>query len=126
MSEISFSSKEKRMFSKAFFAAKRRALKKKIPFKISVKDILDAFESQLGRCYYSNLTMNIVKDRYGSLHDPYKMTIDCLIPVDGYVKGNIVWCLYCINSFKQRMSEKEMMVICHNMLVKEKKISIIE
>lgn len=121
MSEAFFSSKEKRMFSKAFLAAKRRAIKKNIPFKISAKDVFDAFKSQSGKCYYSNLTMNIIKNTNDSLHDPYKMTIDCLIPVDGYVKGNIVWCLYCINSFKQRMSEKEMMAICHNMLVKEKK-----
>ncbi len=121
MNDSLISSKEKRMFSKAFFAAKRRANKKSIPFKISVKDVFEAFENQGGKCYYSNIKMNIIKKNSNELHDPYKMTIDCIAPKNGYVKGNIVWCLYCINSFKQRMSEKEMMAICHNMLVKEKK-----
>jgi len=123
--DISISSKEKRMFSKAFFAAQRRAKKKNIPFKLSTKDIIEVFERQRGMCYYSDIKMNIIKNGKDSLHDPYKMTIDCLTPSFGYVKNNIVWCLYCVNSFKQRMSEKEMMNICHNMLVKEKKISII-
>jgi hypothetical protein len=50
------------------------------------------------------------------LHDPYKMTLDCLDPSKGYTSDNIVWCLYCVNSFKQRMQKKEMMQICLKML----------
>lgn len=104
------------MFQKAYRGAYRRALKKSLPFCLSVSDIKEAFDKQNGRCYYSGIEMHIKKKNTKELHDPYKMTLDCINPEKGYVAGNVVWCLYCINSFKQKMEKKEMMQICIRML----------
>lgn len=106
------------MFKKAFNAAKRRSLKKKIPFEISVQDILDIGLVQDGRCFYSNIDMHIVKSSE-SLHDPYKMTVDCKDQELGYVKSNIVLCLYCVNSLKQKMSYGEMLSICQKIVANQ-------
>jgi len=104
------------MFRKAFCAARRRAIKKNVPFDISVQDIADQHTDQHGRCYYSGIEMNIFK-RSTSLHDPYKMTIDCKDQDFGYVKSNIVLCLYCVNSLKQKMPYDEMLLICQKIVI---------
>jgi len=113
-----YNSKEKSMFKKALRAANRRAKKKSIPFDIEYADIVNIFERQDGKCFYSGLKLNIVKADKDNLHDPYKMSLDCLEPKYGYIKTNIVLCLYCINSFKQKMNKNEMMDICSKMLEK--------
>jgi hypothetical protein len=104
------------MFQKAYRAANRRALKRGIPFEISVDDIIHQYIDQDGKCFYSNLEMKISKDKGGALHDPYKMTLDCKDPMLGYKKQNIVWCIYCINSFKQRMPKEEVINICYSII----------
>jgi len=104
------------MFQKAYHAANRRSIKKKLPFEIFIGDIISKYIDQNGKCYYSNLDMRISKEEGGALHDPYKMTLDCKDPELGYVKENIVWCIYCVNSFKQRMQKEEIINICRNIL----------
>ena len=105
-----------RMFSKAYHAALRRATKKEIKFEISLEDIIEKFISQKGKCFYSNEPMLIKKENKNILHDPYKMTIDCIDSNIGYVKENVVWCLYCVNSFKQKMSPSEIIKISRNIV----------
>lgn len=104
------------MFQKAYRAASRRAKKKNLPFDISIDDITHQYENQNGRCFYSGIEMRIFKQSAVSLHDPYKMTLDCKDPAIGYKKDNIVWCIYCINSFKQRMPKEEVINICYNII----------
>lgn len=104
------------MFQKAYNAANRRSIKKKLPFEIFIGDIISKYIDQNGKCYYSNLDMRISKEEGGALHDPYKMTLDCKDPELGYIKENIVWCIYCVNSFKQRMQKEEVINICRNIL----------
>jgi hypothetical protein len=104
------------MFQKAHRAANRRALKKNLPFEISLDDIIHQYVFQSGRCFYSGLDMKISKNNEQVLHDPYKMTLDCKQPDLGYVKNNVVWCTYCINSFKQKMEKEELINICYNII----------
>lgn len=103
---------ESKMFVRAHAHARRRARKKKLPFSITIEYIKQVFESQNGQCFYSGIRLNIVKENANDLHDPFKMTIDCLDPKLGYVDGNIVWCAYCINSLKQKMSMHQMVDVC--------------
>jgi len=104
------------MFQKAYRAANRRAIKKSLPFEISLNDIIIQYFNQHGKCFYSDLEMRISKEKGGALHDPYKMTLDCKEPTIGYKSQNIVWCIYCINSFKQRMPKEEVINICYNII----------
>jgi len=107
---------KKNMFQKAYRGAYRRALKKQLPFDLSLSDLSEAYDRQNGNCFYSGIQMHIKRRSQSELHDPYKMTLDCVNPDKGYVKDNIVWCIYCVNSLKQKMEKKEMMQICIKML----------
>ncbi len=110
-----FNKEEIVMFRKAYNAAARRAKDKGLRFKISIDDILTRYISQSGLCHYSGLKMKIIKSGK-ELHDPYKMTIDCLDSTRGYTKNNFVLCLYCINSFKQKMPRDEVIKICRSIM----------
>jgi hypothetical protein len=115
-----FSSTERRMFRKALQGARRRARKKNLPFCLDIPTIREIYLKQDGNCFYSGIKMNIVKQKNDRLHDEYKMTIDCVEPSSGYIKDNVVLCLYCINSFKQRMKKDQMFDICIKMLEHQK------
>jgi hypothetical protein len=104
------------MFQKAYRAAARRANKRHLPFEISLDDIIHQYVIQNGRCFYSDIDMKISKTNKEILHDPYKMTLDCKQSGLGYTKENIVWCIYCINSFKQKMEKEELINICYNIM----------
>jgi hypothetical protein len=42
----------------------------------------------------------------GKIHHN-SLSLDKLDPKLGYIKGNVVWCTYLINTMKQDMTEKE-------------------
>tara|TARA_Y100000034_G_scaffold112912_1_gene147353 strand:- start:258 stop:644 length:387 start_codon:yes stop_codon:yes gene_type:complete len=105
------------MFGTALKNARSRAAKKNIPFDITRKYIKDIFENQNGECYYSGLSLNIVKGDPMVAIDPLKMTLDCIDPSKGYVMGNVAWCAYCVNALKQRMSEEELINICKAVVI---------
>ena len=100
------------MFSEALRKAKSRSEKRQVPFNIDKEYLINLFDDQNGKCYYSGIQLNIVKNKTGVINDPMKMTLDCIDPDSGYVKGNVVWCAYCVNVFKQKMSVDEMVQIC--------------
>lgn len=100
------------MFSKALTNAKNRSGKRGIPFALTKEYLLDLFQKQNGRCFYSGLELNIVKSKIEKTHDPFKMTLDCVIPDLGYVEGNVVWCAYCVNALKLEMSQQDMLDVC--------------
>jgi hypothetical protein len=112
---MSFSKKEISMFQKALRAAARRAAKKHLPFELELSDVVNQYSNQGGRCFYSGIDMNISKNSK-ELHDPYKMTLDCKDSAVGYTKDNVVFCIYCINSFKQKMTQLEIKEICKKVI----------
>lgn len=103
------------MFGKALSNARKRALKRGVPFQIDKEYLKDLYQSQSGKYYYSGLPLHVVKDE-SNVIDHFKMTLDCIDPNLGYIKGNVVWCSYCINSFKLKMSKEEMIQICISIL----------
>lgn len=100
------------MFGRAVRNARSRAEKKGIPFDLTKDDVMQMFEKQKGLCFYSGLELNVVKADASRMHDPLKMSLDCVDPTLGYVKGNVVWCAYCVNAFKLKMSKESMIDIC--------------
>jgi hypothetical protein len=99
------------VFGEALRKARKRSQKRRVPFNIDKDYLIDLFEKQNGRCYYSGLNLNMVKeDRL--INDPMKMSLDCIDPDRGYTIGNVVWCAYCVNVFKQKMSVNQMIDIC--------------
>jgi hypothetical protein len=110
------------MFSQAYRRAKSRADNKDIPFDITVDNMVDLFNEQNGKCFYSGMDINIVKTDENRTHDPFKMTLDCIVPESGYVKGNVVWCAYCVNSMKQKMPLEKMLKVCELIYSRSDKI----
>ena len=100
------------MFGRALANSRNRALKKQIDFNLDRDYIIKLFKDQSGKCYYSGIELNIVKKNADTIHDPLKMTLDCIDPKKGYVRGNVVWCAYCVNAFKQKMNIGQMVDIC--------------
>ncbi len=77
-----------------------------IPVDITIVYMTQLWEQQHGKCHYTGLPMT------GSGTDKglavwNSPSVDRLIPDLGYVQGNVVWCLNCINSFKGQLTESE-------------------
>jgi len=106
------------MFGRAVTNARSRAIKKGIPFDLTRDDVIKMFEDQDGRCYYSDIKLSVVKSDASKTHDPFKMSLDCVDPALGYVKGNVVWCAYCVNALKLKMSKESMIDICRSVVKK--------
>lgn len=104
------------MFKKALSNAKKRSKEKDLKIDIDLDYIKELYKKQSGKCYYSGLPINIVKKSEKNLHDNFKMTLDRLNSDLGYIKGNVVWCAYCINSFKLNMSREDMINICNSIV----------
>lgn len=103
-------------FGKALSNAKNRSKKRSVPFDLDKEYIIDLYKVQSGKCYYSGMPLNIIKGDLSRVHDEFKMTLDCIDPSLGYVRGNVVWCAYCVNSFKQNMSKEDMLEVCYSIL----------
>lgn len=106
------------MFGNAVKSARSRAKKKGLPFNLTREYVINMFNEQDGLCYYSGLTMSIVKSDITKTHDPLKMSLDCVDPEKGYVEGNVVWCAYCVNALKLKMSKDDMVDICRAIVKK--------
>ena len=106
------------MFGRAIQNARNRAKKKNISFELTKEYIMDLFERQDGRCFYSDIELNIVKKNKDRTHDPFKMSLDCVVPELGYVEGNVVWCAYCVNALKLKMSQEDMTNVCRQIVKK--------
>jgi hypothetical protein len=79
---------------------------------------MSMFEEQDGRCFYSDIKLNVVKSDASRTHDPFKMSLDCVDPTLGYVKDNVVWCAYCVNALKLKMSKESMIDVCRSIVKK--------
>ncbi len=104
------------MFGQAIRNARMRAKKKGIGFDITRKYVKELFDLQGGLCYYSGIDMNIIKEDPEVMIDPLKMTLDLIDSNGGYVPGNVVWCIYCINAMKQKMSKDRLVSICKSVV----------
>jgi len=95
-------------FRKRFYALKTTCQKNNTPFDLTFEYIKQMWDDQKGLCYYSKLKMEGTgKERgFQKWNAP---SIDRQTPDLGYTKGNVVWCCFGVNSFKQFLNEKEFM-----------------
>lgn len=80
--------------------AKGRANKQNLAFDLDIAYLRDIWKKQEGKCFYSGLEMIWNKEKVG-FSSP---SLDKLNPRDGYTKGNVVFCLFAVNSFKQELT----------------------
>jgi len=83
--------------------AKNRANKNNLKFNLDIDYLRTLWLNQNGLCYYTDQPMKWAKQKVSF----YSPSLDKLDPSKGYVKGNVAFCLFAINSFKQELTSKE-------------------
>lgn len=83
--------------------AKTRASKYNLNYNLDIEHLNELWNNQSGKCFYTNVSMKWAKDKV-SFWSP---SLDKLDPSKGYVKGNVVFTLFAVNSFKQELNAKD-------------------
>lgn len=81
---------------------------------LTTEYLIELFNAQSGKCYYSNQDLSIDRG-YGKVR-PQTASLDRLIPSNGYVEGNVVWCTFFTNTMKGRLTEQEFYLLMKNIL----------
>ena len=79
-------------------------VKEPIAFTITEEDLLEQFHLQKGMCFYTD-EMMVWGDGHGK--NPRTMSMDKIIPKDGYIRGNVVFCTMKANLVKQNLTTEE-------------------
>lgn len=74
---------------------------------LTTEYLLKQHELQEGKCYYTGLPLVILKTSEWKDDFENSISLDRLIPDKGYVQGNVVFCLYSVNTMKGRLTEQE-------------------
>lgn len=98
--ELDFSYYIDRRMSRLKSAAKAKG----IPWNLDLQYLKDIWQQQSGLCHYSEIKMDGQGQKMAVWNSP---SLDKMDPSLGYVKGNVVWCIYAINSFKGELTEQE-------------------
>ena len=80
------------------------AKKQFIPFDIDGQYLLDIYNKQSGKCFYTDRNM---ETGFGNGANRDSISVDRVIPSRGYVKGNVVLCCRKINAVKNDLSLEE-------------------
>jgi len=89
-------------------AIKTRAKDKSIPFNITVEDLKNIYTNQEGKCFYTDVEMQIPSSTEGICKATLTLSVDKINPKLGYTKGNIVLCTRRANSIKGNCTLEEM------------------
>ncbi len=91
--------------SKFYSHVKSRAKLRDIPFSLTVQDIKDLYASQQGLCFYSDIKMEW---GHGKGRSKLSLSLDRIIPQNGYTIGNVVLCTNKVNYVKSDVSLEEL------------------
>lgn len=87
-----------------YSSLKSSAKTKNVKFNISQEEFINQYNNQNGKCFYTDINMIC---KYGAGTDRYALSVDKIIPKEGYIKGNLVFCCYKINTCKLDLSLDE-------------------
>lgn len=99
------------------YQARKRATKKKLEFDITSSDILDIFNRQSGKCFYSGIDM----EKIPKIDNYYNLSIDRVDSKKGYVKDNVVLCCDSVNTMKNSMPTEVFIDICEKIYLQQKR-----
>ena len=85
--------------------ARSRAKKKNILFEITTDYMLQQYNNQQGRCFYTDEIMTL---GYGNGRLTSALSLDKIIPELGYVLGNCVFCCDKVNKLKNDLPLDEL------------------
>ena len=88
--------KEKAPLKLLLNSIKNGAKRRNLEFKIDLEFLLDCWEKQNGKCYYTKIDMKYIAFK----KDPFQVSIDRIDSSKGYTKDNVVLCCQSINYMK--------------------------
>ena len=110
-------------FQQKNMKVKRSAKERNIPFEITVSELVEKYQSQKGRCYYTDekllLTLRTGKfnrEDYDKLKN--SLTYDRLDSKKGYTKENVVLATFKCNIAKSWMDYEDFVKVCENIKIK--------
>ncbi len=93
-------------------AVKRGAKKRGIEFSLLAADLELQWQKQKGKCFYSDISLEAHLVGNAFKNKTNLISIDRINSNKGYVKGNIQFVSYVVNTAKSEMSHKEFINIC--------------
>jgi hypothetical protein len=87
------------------------------PQAVLKKHLMDLWEQQEGRCFYTGEPMSLT-----GYPEQDAMTVDRVVPAQGYVKGNVVLCRSLVNRMKQDMEWDAFVAMCRVILKNDKRV----
>lgn len=81
--------------------------KKTLNSDLTTEYLLGQHEKQNGECYYTGLPLEILKTFEWKDKFENSISLDRLDPDKGYIQGNVVFCLYSVNTMKGRLTEED-------------------
>lgn len=88
---------------KSLSKIKSRCLKCGFEFDLDFDFLSHMWHKQKGKCFYTNIPMSnsMKQSGFQSWDGP---SLDRVDPSLGYIKSNVVWCIFAVNSFKQSLT----------------------
>lgn len=93
-------------------SARLRAKHKGYESDITTESLRAHWDQQKGRCFYTGRPM-IASAAIGRGRNPDAISIDKIVPADGYRNSNIVLCTWWANSAKGELSVEEFRIRCN-------------
>lgn len=87
-------------------ALKSKAKTKNIPFNISLDMLIDIYNLQSGKCFYTDRHLGISCTKGRPTDD--SLSVDKIVPELGYTYGNIVICCWKSNRIKSNLTLEEL------------------
>jgi hypothetical protein len=94
-----------KFINRSVSVARSRAKLKNIPFEITTEYMIQQYENQQGKCFYTD---EIMTWGYGNGRLHSALSLDKIIPELGYVPGNSVFCCDIVNMIKRDLSLDEL------------------
>ncbi len=113
-------------FTQKLCSYKSTAKTHNLPFDLTTDYLIELFIKQQRMCYYTDKELTLVSFRgdgkrvvnLPNYH--YQASLDKLEPKKGYVKGNVVWCGWLVNTCKNLMNENEFYELCKTVVNKKR------
>lgn len=104
-SDASLNSSIEKFLTNKFRQTRQRCKGSNIRFDLTAEFLIQQFESQDGRCFYTD---TILVTRSGEGRSPNSASLDKIVPELGYTIGNVVWAANRINTMKFDATLSEM------------------
>ena len=85
-----------------------------VPSDLTTAYLVALYEKQEGKCYYTGENIGWGYGKGKAM--PNSASLDRLIPENGYVKSNVVWCSFRVNTMKGNLTEKKFYRYIENIL----------